>query len=494
MTSLASQVTRGSVWMLLFKLADRLLAVVGIAFLARLLVPADFGLVAMGTSLVAAVELLNNFGFDIALLRDRDFTRERFDSAWTLNALLGLACAGLLLLFTVPAVLFYGEPRLEWLVPVLAIGTAVGGFENIGTVVFRRDLDFRREFYFLTGKRIASFAVTLALAFLWRSYWALAVGTVLSRVAGVAISYRMHPYRPRWSLAEAPALVNFSRWLLFTNFIGFFQSRMPDFLIGRAFGAYTVGVYSTAADIARMPSTELGAPINRAAYPGYARDAGDPAAVAALYLRVAASIWTLALPASVGLWFVAQPFVRAFLGPGWLDAVPVVQVLAFAGLCNLVTSNQYYVYMALARGRIATWLGIVQLAVSLACALAWLPDHGDVGVAYGVLAGAALDLPLSFVAFRRVTGIAWRALLLSLWRPTLACAAMLVVLATLFPGDAITVSDEAGAIRVLAVATLSGAAAYGGALLLAWTLAGRPAGPEAQALSLLKERLASLRG
>ena len=121
---------------------------VNILILARLLVPADFGLVAMAMSAIAIIELASAFSFEVALIQREHPTREYYDTAWTLNVALGTACALATVGLAYPAALFYGEPRLTPVMLVLAGGWIVQSFENIGTVNFRRDMDFSREFRF----------------------------------------------------------------------------------------------------------------------------------------------------------------------------------------------------------------------------------------------------------------------------------------------------------------------------------------------------------
>src|SRR5262245_38826014 len=98
--------------MVLFKLVDRLLGIASMLILARLLVPADFGLVAMATSVIAVIELASAFSFEIALIQKPNPERVHFDTAWTLNVLLGLGCGAVIAIAAVPASVLYAEPRL----------------------------------------------------------------------------------------------------------------------------------------------------------------------------------------------------------------------------------------------------------------------------------------------------------------------------------------------------------------------------------------------
>ncbi len=89
-------------------------------------------------------------------------------------------------------------PVMQW----LALRAVIGGFENIGTVNFRRDLRFDRFFRYNMYAKLVSFCVTITLAVLWRNYWALVAGIISSQLALNVASYLMHPYRPRFSLAK----------------------------------------------------------------------------------------------------------------------------------------------------------------------------------------------------------------------------------------------------------------------------------------------------
>ncbi|MDW8356266.1 MAG: oligosaccharide flippase family protein, partial [Bryobacterales bacterium] len=183
--------------------------------LARLLVPADFGLVAMAMSVIAVLDLLTSFSFDVALIQKANLRREHYDTAWSLHFLLSCSCSLLVVAIAYPTAAFYGEPRLFEVMLALALAWFIAGFENVGIVDFRRLLNFRREFYFLAIRRALSFAITIGLTFTLRSYWALVIGTVAHRLIGVLLSYAMHPYRPRFSFATARELFSFSGWLVF---------------------------------------------------------------------------------------------------------------------------------------------------------------------------------------------------------------------------------------------------------------------------------------
>ncbi|MDE2399299.1 MAG: lipopolysaccharide biosynthesis protein, partial [Burkholderiales bacterium] len=308
------QIAKGAAWLMAFKAFDKGIGLISTLVLARVLTPADFGLVAMAMVVVAFTELMSAFGFDSALIQRQDAGRAHYDTAWTFNLIFGAGAALVLFALALPMARFYSDERLVAVLAVLACGSFIGGFENIGVVAFRKELDFRSEFRFLAGKRIAGFVVTVSLALALHSYWALVAGTVTGRAMSVWISYRLHPYRPRPSLAARADLMHFSRWIFFSSLITFVSSRSTDFVLGRTVGAAGLGVYSVSYQIAMMPSTELIAPLNRAVYPAYARLAADLPALRTRFLEVFGVICLVAIPVSAGLFGAADAAVRVVLG------------------------------------------------------------------------------------------------------------------------------------------------------------------------------------
>lgn len=186
----------GAAWMVSARVIDKVLGLISTLILARLLAPADFGLVAMAVSIVALSELLSAFSFDTALVANAKPPESHYHTAWTLNVLF-LGCTAILVTaFAYPASILFDDPRLVPTIAVLGLSLAIQGFENIGIVAFRKEMRFGKDFAFMLSKRVIGPCVTLPVAFATRSHWALVVGIVASRSACILLSYSMHPFRP----------------------------------------------------------------------------------------------------------------------------------------------------------------------------------------------------------------------------------------------------------------------------------------------------------
>lgn len=484
------QMAKGAAWMMTFKLVDRSIGLLSTIILARLLTPADFGLVAMATAVVALTELMGAFGFDTALIQRQNVRNAHYNTAWTFNILFSIAIATLLLILAEVAADFYREPRLAEILPVLAFGAFISGFENIGTVTFRKELNFRKEFLFLLSKRLAAFTVTLSLAFTFRTFWALVAGIVTGKMISVLISYRLHPYRPRLDLSARSDLLHFSKWMFFSNLIQFLHSRSTDFILGRTVGSHGLGIYNIAAEIAALPATELIAPLNRAVYPAYARLASHLEELNRRFLEVFGLIALIAIPVTFGIVSVAEPAVRVMLGPQWLEAVTLIRIIALTGLIGALQSNMYLVILALGKPKINTLLGSVLLIFSLPTVV-WASLHyGIVGAAWAHFAVSALfGLTGISLVFTWITQIKVRSLLNKLVRPLLAAvimaSALLMIDTWLVAGP-----EETLAITRLLILVPAGAMIYVGTVLSFWLIAGRPNSAEETLLKSIKEKLA----
>src|SRR5690349_11395084 len=122
--------------MVAFKLIDRGVGLASTIVLARLLAPADFGLIAIAMMLIGALQLLFAFNFDVHLIQDPNAGRDQFDTVWTFNVIFGVLCAALLSGVAHFVALFYLDVRLEAVVYTLAAGCFAAGFANIGPVIF----------------------------------------------------------------------------------------------------------------------------------------------------------------------------------------------------------------------------------------------------------------------------------------------------------------------------------------------------------------------
>ena len=370
-----------------------------------------------------------------------------------------------------PAATFFGDPRLETIFWILAGCVLFEGFDNIGTVDFRRDLEIAKEFRFHLYGRLAQVGTAVPLAFWLRDWRALLAGIVARYVALFVASWSLSSYRPRLSLARWRELVHFSKWVLVNNGLGYLRARIDQLVIGKLLGPAPLGLYAVAQEIADLPTSELAQPVARAGYPGYARIAGEPGRLAQGYLDSLAMLLAVTLPTAVGIALLADPLVRVLLGAKWLEAVPPVGALVFYTVLRSASTLAGPLFLAMGRVRIEPALLALYLILLVPLLLVTIPRLGPMGAVVALTVCAAVNLVLTLVIVSRLLGLSPGRIARAVWRSSVATAVMAVLVAG--------IRDQLdGPILQLSGGVACGAAAYAACLFTLWWAAGRPAGAE----------------
>lgn len=476
----------GAGWMVAMRFSIRGIGLVSTAVLARLLVPADFGLVALATAVSGLVEVLGNFQFHVILIKEQDAGRDYYDTAWSLGILRGGATALFLCALALPAASFLQEPRIESIVYVLAISAFATGFRNTGIIDFQKKLDFHKDFLFNVAGKLTSFVATLVLAFTLRSYWALVLGILVGNVASVGWSYVMHPFRPRPSIARAREIFSFSKWLLFNGFLSFATQRSDTFIVGRIVGAAALGIYGVAFEIASLATTELVAPIRRALLPGYAQLAANPDKLREGFIGGFSLILLLAAPAAAGIGACAEPIVQLFLGSQWLDVIPLLRILCVFGTLQICVANTHPLYLAMGKPHLTTVVLAIWAFAGIPAMIAGTLLHGTIGTAWAATGMGALTLVVNLALGLRLARASIGSLLGAAWRP-LVSSGMMAVAVFRFLGYASWSDAWWGTPLALTLAVALGILLYTGLVLVLWKASGAPAGAERHVLDALRD-------
>ena len=475
--NLGNAVAKGAAWTVGFRLADRGIGLISTLILARLLVPEDFGLIAMATTLMALIEVVTVGEFGSAIIHNPDVTRDHYDSAWSMSALFGLTAAVLLVALAYPTAAFFKEPRLVPVIFALSLLPIIDGLFNMGCVDFRKYLQFHKDFQLQVGRKIIGFLIVIPLAFATRSYWALIAGMIAGRAAGLALSYLLHPFRPRFSLRSARSLFRYSAWLMLNNALTFLSQRGAHLVVGRLLTPQALGLYTVSYEMAHLPTTEMAMPVNRAIFPGYSKLQNDRAALRGAFLRVLGVMAVVTIPAGLGMASIAHLFVPAVLGANWLAAAPLITLLALAGTINALQANIESVYLATGHPRLKAAMTLLEVACFLPLLLLLVPRYGLTGAAVALIITASIAAPSNYAIALKLLRLSPLKLVPVLWRPLVAALIMTAVLLVVFPHSAVRPSSL-GNLWAMIAAILLGAATYALALCAMWLAAGRPDGAE----------------
>ncbi len=374
--SAPTSVMRGAFLTVAMRWSDRLIGIASTLILARLLVPDDFGVIAMASLVIGLIDVLFDMGVHIALIQNRDATPAHYHTAWTLRLLQAISSMLIIIALAPLASDYFNESRLTVVLQVLSIGLVLAALENMGVISFQKEMRFGLDFRFIFSKRLAGFVVTIVAAFLLKSYWALVIGALSGRVVGIVLSYSLHPMRPRFTLEKFRDIFAVSQWMLLKVVANYLNANLHQFFVGDRSSATTMGGYSLANQISAMPGTELLTPINRVLFPAFVQAKHDMSELKRVFLLAQGVQTLVAIPFSVGLALLAREAVFILLGAPWLFIVPFVQVLALANIAQAISTSGDYVLFTLGEFGRQTMLTVFTLLTFIAGALLLIPN-GD---------------------------------------------------------------------------------------------------------------------
>lgn len=480
----AKSIFHGALLTVAMRWSDRLIGLISMVVLARLLTPADFGIVAMASVVVGLIDVLLDLGVNIALIHNSEADREDYNTAWTLR-LIQASLAGIIIFACAPlAASYYQDPLVADVLRVMAFSIFIAGLQNIGIVAFQKNMEYGNDFKFFFYKRVIGFLTTMVAALLLHTYWAMVIGAMAGRIAGVVLSYVMHPHRPAFTLSRISRLWSFSQWVLLRNIGDYLDGRSDKLLIGRRTDAGGTGVYALADEIAAMPTTELLMPLGRVLFPAFVKQRDDPQEFARIVSTAIGVQAMVAIPACAGLYLVASDAVFVLLGAQWAMAAPLIQIMALTNLLLALTHSGSFALLAVGKIRTLAAVTWLQASLFLGTALVLLPHAGASGLASIRLAVVATgSVVLIGFVLRQIEALRAGSLFRPMLRPLLAAGLMALALTTLHPHLA-TLSPV---LRLL-LEVGAGGLIYGASLGGMWFAVGRPAGAEAYLLKNILHR------
>jgi PST family polysaccharide transporter len=376
---------------------------VGLSFvtsvlLARLLTPLDFGLVAMVSSSVAFVSLIQDLGLNQATIQRERISPAQISALFWLSTGFSLLLATLLAAFAPAVAWFFGDSRLTALTMAFACLVLIGGSQSQQLALLNRELRFQALAGIDVLGATAAAVAGIAVAWLTSSYWALFFASLASTVVGFVCVWMVCGFRPGRPSFEGDfkEIARFGSGISGFNIVNYFARNADNLLIGRFYGGEQLGLYDRAYRLLLFPLSQVLAPLGRVMLPLLARLQSDPERYRKAYTECISLLMMATQPGLVFVVIFADEVFLILLGPHWAPAVPIFRWLGVAGLFQVVTSTTGWLFISQGRGgdffKVGLFNSIVAVG-SFVVGISW----GPLGVAasytvacYTVLMPAAL--------------------------------------------------------------------------------------------------------
>ncbi len=385
--SLSRKVIKGGLWIFSLRITNRGLGFIRTLILARLLTPSDFGLIGIAMLAMSAVEMLSETGFQTALIQKKGNIREFLDTAWTVAAIRAVILFGFLF-FTSPFIAnFFNSPQTSLIIKVIAISTLLSGFGNVSILYFQKELQFHKQFIYEVTANIVDLIISIYLAFLLKSVWALVWGGLAGHIIRFVISYAIYPYRPRIRIEKEKLheLFMFGRWIFGSSIVIFLVTQGDSIFLGKMLGITALGFYQMAFTLSNMPTGEISQVVSQVTFPTYSKLQDDVKKINQIFFNVLQLNTFIITPITIGMIYLAPELIRLFLGEKWLPMLGAMQVLAVAGFVRSIAIASGSLLLATNKPDLTTKLQVLRLIILGISIYPLTIKWGILGTSYAIL-------------------------------------------------------------------------------------------------------------
>lgn len=363
--SLSKKVVSGGFWVISLRVINRGLGFIRTIILARFLSPEDFGTFGVAMLGLSTLEAFSQTGFQEALIQKKENIESYLDTAWTVSVLRGIALF-LILFLSAPFISsFFNAAKATLVIKVMAITALLLGFQNVGVVLFRKQLEFNKQFVYEFSGTSVDLILAISLALILKNFWALVWGNLAANFVRLIISYIIHPYKPRMRLEidKFRDLFNFGKWVMASGIIVFLITQGDNIFVGKMIGITALGLYQMAYLISNLPATEISQLVAQITFPAFSKLQNSMDRLRDAYLDVLQLSAFLVFPVAGGIVALGTEFTEICLGGSWVPIVSAMKVLAFAGLIRSISATTGPLFQGAGRPEIVTKWQPVRLIV-----------------------------------------------------------------------------------------------------------------------------------
>lgn len=371
--------------------------------LARLLVPEDFGLLAIAATAIGFLMQLTNLGMVPALVQGKDVSEKQYNTAWTVGV-----TRALLVTISVVAVApfiaqLFSELRAAPIIQVLALRPLLDAVSSIKVADLTRQLQFRPLATLKLVEAIVNTVVSIALA-PSLGVWAMVVGTLAGSSTYLGLSYILAPHLPRFLFNSGAArpLIRFGRWIFLTGLVVLAGSYVLQIVISRQLGAAELGLYYLAAQLAFLPTEVASGVVGEVAFPLFARLQTDLQQITRAFRALLTGISALLFPVCALIIALAPALVHNILGPEWAGTIPVIRILALVSIIDLLGEVMGPIFQGLGQPYKVTVIEMVQSLLLIILAWILTSQFGLIGAAFAWLPAIIVSRIISIIFLQRL--------------------------------------------------------------------------------------------
>ena len=409
----AAAVFSGVRWTSAGQIALESIRVLVSVVLARLLAPADFGLVSMGMVVTGFLVVIQYLGTSGVIIQRKDLPDRLLSSLFWLNAGFGLVLTIGLFAAADPLSQLFHRSDVAPIIRVLGVSFIVTAVGAVPSALLNRRMQFDVIAKVSFVAAIFQAITGVGMAYAGYGPWALVISTLVSSVVSSVGYWSMTHWFPSFTF-DWPAIKSHGRMmtnLTFGNLVAYMVNDADKFIIGRWLGDVSLGYYTMASRFCLYPPHTIVPIVTRVLYPSYSRLQDDDESMQRLMLRASGGIAFITMPLMIGLVVLSAPFVHVVLSDKWQAAIELIALLAPIGILQSISSGSNGVMLAKDKTHWVFWTSSIRGAATILALMIGIP-WGLRGVAIAYL---VVSVPLSMLSYL----VAGRLINMPFWKPYL---------------------------------------------------------------------------
>lgn len=387
---------KGVSWIGFLRIVTRAMSFVRIAIIARILSPSQFGLFAIATLVLTLVETLTETGINSFLIQEKDHIKKYINSAWVVSIVRGCVIAAAIILVSPFIAKFFNAPLSYELLLLVSIVPFLRGFINPAVIIFTKELDFHKEFYYRTSIFLFETIISILLVIIFQSPVGLVWGLVGGALYEVVISHIVLKIRPSlfYDGIIIKKIISRGKWLTAAGIFDYFFYNGDNIVVGRMLGKSALGLYDMTYRISLLPITEVGEVVSRVMFPVFTKFSEDKKRLKRAYIKITWSIALVTIPIGIILFSFPKEIIQLILGDQWIAGAPVLQVLTLFGVIRSLTNPSGAVFLSIKKQEYITVLTFVGAVTLFIIIVPFVHKFGLIGAGLAAVVASITQIPV----------------------------------------------------------------------------------------------------
>lgn len=390
------QALNGLSWMGALRVVTRGLALIKIAILARVLVPAQFGIYGIATLVLGFLEMLTETGINIFLIQKKEKIDEYINSAWAVSIVRGFSI-GILIFVLAPFIAsYFKNENAVFILYLVSVVPVIRGFINPSCIKYQKNLEFNKQFKYDSVIFFVDAIFAIGLGIITKSENSFVYAMIISTVLEVILSFIYFKPTPKFIFEKEKTLevINRGKWITGAGVFNYLFQNIDDILVGRVLGTTSLGIYQQAYKISTLPVSEVGEVFNKVTFPIYVNLKDDTVRLKNAFIKTLAIISLFVVPFGFLVFKFPVEIINFVLGSNWIAAAPVLQLLAIYGVVKAISNSFFSLFLGIGKQEVVTYITLASTLCLIAILYPLIKIFGILGAGYATIIATLFSLPL----------------------------------------------------------------------------------------------------